>query len=102
MIKVSAMYPYVEGQRFDVNYYCNSHIPMVQKALGSALKSVTVDVGLGGAAPGTKPTFVAVANLMFDSVESFQASFFPHVADFSADAPNYTDTKAQVQVSEVR
>jgi uncharacterized protein (TIGR02118 family) len=102
MIKVSAMYPYVEGQRFDVDYYCKSHIPMVQKALGPALKSVTVDVGLGGPAPGSKPAFVAIAHLMFDSLDSFQKSFLPQAAEFSKDAPNYTDTKAQVQISEVK
>lgn len=102
MIKVMAMYPYSEGKKFDINYYCNSHIPMVQKALGPALKSVTVDFGLGGGAPGSKPAFVAVAHLMFDSIESFQSSFVPHAPKFSEDVPNYTDIKAEVQISEVK
>jgi uncharacterized protein (TIGR02118 family) len=102
MIKVTAMYPYGEGKKFDINYYCNSHIPMVQKALGAALKSVTVDAGLGGGAPGSKPAFVAMAHLMFDSLESFQASFIPHAPEFSKDTPNYTDIAPQVQISEVK
>lgn len=102
MIKVTALYPYSEGKRFDINYYCSSHIPMVKKALGTALKGVTVDHGLGGVAPGSKPAFVAMAHLLFDSVESFQASFVPHAADFSKDGPNYTDIAAQVQISEVK
>ncbi len=102
MIKVTAMYPYSEGKRFDIDYYCKSHIPMVQKALGPALKSVTVDFGMGGGAPGSKPAFVAMAHLIFDSIESFQTSFVPHVPEFSKDGPNYTDIKADVQISEVK
>jgi hypothetical protein len=30
MIKVSVLYPNNEGSKFDMSYYCNTHIPMVQ------------------------------------------------------------------------
>ncbi len=102
MIKLTAMYPYTEGKRFDINYYCNSHIPLVQKALGAALKGITVDAGLGGGAPGSKPAFVAMAHLLFESVEAFQNAFGPNAAAFAADTPNYTDIAPQVQISEVK
>ena len=102
MIKVTALYPYSEGKRFDIDYYCKSHIPMVQKALGPALKGITVDSGLGGGAPGSKPAFVAMAHMLFDSIESFQAAFAPHGAAFKGDGPNYTDITAQLQISEVK
>ena len=43
MIKVSVFYPNNEGCRFDMDYYCNSHIPMVREKLGADLKGVSVE-----------------------------------------------------------
>ena len=48
MIKVSVLYPNNEGSKFDMNYYCNSHIPMVQEKLGKACKGVAVEQGVSG------------------------------------------------------
>ena len=36
MIKVTVMYPYTEGARFDHAYYRDRHMPMVKARLGSA------------------------------------------------------------------
>ncbi len=33
MIKISVLYPNEKGKKFDMEYYCNSHIPMVQEKL---------------------------------------------------------------------
>ena len=52
MIKVSVLYPNEEGKKFDMEYYCDKHIPMVQQKLGGACKRVAVEQGLGGAEPG--------------------------------------------------
>ena len=43
MIKVSVMYPNSEGAIFDIEYYCNKHIPRVEELLGDALKGCAVD-----------------------------------------------------------
>ena len=45
MIKVSVLYPNDEGKTFDMEYYCNKHIPMVREKLGAACKDVDVDYG---------------------------------------------------------
>ena len=47
MIKVSVFYPDREGSKFDMDYYCNSHIPMVREKLGPACKNVAVEQGIG-------------------------------------------------------
>jgi len=52
MIKVSVFYPDREGSKFDMDYYCNSHIPMVREKLGPACKNVAVEHGIAGATPG--------------------------------------------------
>ena len=102
MIKVSVLYPNRESGKFDMNYYCTSHIPMVQRKLGAACKGVAVEQGLGGAAPGSPPAFLAMGHLLFDSVEAFQAAFAPHMAEIMGDIPNYTAIEPMIQISEVK
>jgi len=101
MIKVSVLYPSGDDATFDHQYYLDSHIPMVAGLLGESLKDVTVDRGLGGGAPGAPPPYLAMAHLVFDSVEDFQAAMGPHSAQIGGDVPNYTNTTAVVQISEI-
>ena len=102
MIKVSVFYPNSEGKKFDMDYYCSKHIPMVQQLLGTSCKRAAVEQGLAGAVPGSKPTYIAMGHLYFDSVEAFQASFGPHAKAIMGDMPNYTDIQPTLQVSEVK
>lgn len=102
MIKVSVFYPKREGSRFDIAYYCNSHMPMVQAKCGAALKKMEIDHGIAGGAPGSAPAYACMGHLFFDSVEVFQASFGPHAKEIMADIPNYTDVSPVVQISEVK
>jgi uncharacterized protein (TIGR02118 family) len=102
MIKVSVLYPAGAGKKFDMDYYCNSHMKMVRSKLGSACKNTAVELGLGGGAPGAPPTYAAMGHLYFDSVAEFQAAFAPHAEAIMADIPNYTDIQPVIQVSEVK
>ena len=58
VIKVSVLYPQKAGAKFDMDYYCKKHIPMVQQKLGAACKKVEIDQGIGGGAPGALPAAV--------------------------------------------
>jgi len=102
MIKVSVFYPNHAGAKFDMAYYLQKHIPMVQKFLGSAVKGVTVEEGISGVGPGAAMTYRAIAQFLFNSVEEFQAAFEPHAAEVRADVPNYTDIQPILQISEVK
>jgi len=102
MIKVSIFYLNGEGKTFDMDYYCNKHIPLVKTNTGEALKKVDVEQGLAGLAPGAKPDYIAAAHLYFDSVESFQSSFGPHIPAFTADVPNFTNISPVGQINEVK
>ena len=102
MIKVSVFYPNQEGSKFDMDYYCKSHIPMVQQKLGAACKGVAAEQGLAGATPGSRAAYAAMGHLYFDSVEAFQAAFSPHAQAIMADIPNYTDIQPTIQLSEVK
>lgn len=100
-IKVSVIYPDGEGKTFDMDYYCNKHIPMVAGLLGDAVIGATVEKGIGGAAPGSSAPFQAMGNIYFVSAESFQNSFGPHAEQIMGDVTNYTNIEPQIQVSEV-
>jgi len=102
MIKVSVFYPNEKGKKFDMEYYCNKHMPMVQQKLGNALKSRAVEQGLGGGEPGSRPIYIAMGHLYFDSVEAFQSAFGPHAQSIMGDVPNYTDIQPAIQISEVK
>jgi uncharacterized protein (TIGR02118 family) len=102
MIKVSVLYPNSEGNKFDMAYYCSKHIPMVQQLLGTSCKRTDVEQGLAGAVPGSRPAYIAMCHLYFDSVEAFQAAFGPHAPAIMGDIPNYTNIQPTIQVSEVK
>jgi|SRR5438270_10819264 len=102
MVKVSVFYPTGNGTKFDMEYYCKRHIPLVQRLLGSALKGASVDAGLSGEEPGTPATYVAMGHLLFDSLQSFQSSFGTHVDEIVADVPKYTNVKPIIQISEIK
>lgn len=102
MIKVSVMYPNSSGAKFDIDYYCNTHMIMAAELLGDALKGSNVDDGLAGGAPGESAPFIAMGHLIFDSVESFQTAFASHAEKIMSDIPNYTNTQPQVQISEIK
>ena len=102
MIKVSVLYPDRDGSKFDMDYYCTRHIPMVQQKLGTACKGVAVEHGVSGATPGSRAAYVAMGHLYFDSAEAFQTAFGPHAQSIMADIPNYTDIEPVIQVSDVK
>jgi uncharacterized protein (TIGR02118 family) len=102
MIKVSVLYPNGPGKRFDIDYYCNKHMPMVREKLGAACKGMAVERGVGGGAPGSPAPYLAMGHLLFDSLEAFRSAFGPHAAAIMGDIPNYTDVEPIVQIGEVR
>jgi uncharacterized protein (TIGR02118 family) len=102
MIKVSVFYPNEEGKTFDMTYYCDKHLPMVRRLLGSACTNATVEQGIAGGTPGSQPTYIAIGHLYFDKVEDFVSSFTPHANAIMADISNFTDTIPISQISEVK
>jgi len=100
MIKVSVMYPYSAGARFDHDYYREKHMPMVKQRLGAACLYYTVDKGIAGGAPGTEPVYVAKCDFVCTSVEAFQAARAPHAQEIRGDTANYTDIQPVLQFSE--
>lgn len=100
MIRVNILYPNNEGTRFDLDYYCNVHMPMSIQKLGSALKGVTVEHGFSGTAPGSGPAYVAMCHLRFESVEAFLEAFSPYAEELQRDIAEFTNVEPVIQFSE--
>ncbi|MDE2462297.1 MAG: EthD family reductase [Alphaproteobacteria bacterium] len=101
MIQVSVMYPNQDDARFDMAYYTEIHIPLVRKLTGDACRRVSVQRGLGGPQPHSKPTYVALGHLYFDSVPAFEQAFGPHAQQIMADLSNFTNLNPTIQINEV-
>ena len=102
MINVTVMYPNAPDKTFDMDYYLATHIPMVKRLSGSALKNVRVSEGIGGVEPGEKPTYRVICDLVFDSVESFRQAYQPLGSAIAGDAVNYTTIEPIIQVCAVK
>ena len=101
MIRVSILYPNTEGSRFDLGYYLNTHMPMTERLLAPRLKGMIVEHGIMGTTPGSKPAYIAMCHLLFDSVDAFLEVFMPHMPALTGDIPNYTDVEAVIQFNQV-
>ena len=53
MIRLTILYPNMEGKKFDKDYYLNTHMPLTLKLQGDAVKHVSVEFGFSGGAPGS-------------------------------------------------
>jgi uncharacterized protein (TIGR02118 family) len=102
MVKVSVLYPNRQGTNFDMSYYINRHMVMVQQLLGPRLRGMSVEQGISGVQPGSSASYIAMGHLLFDSVEDFQTSFGPHTQAIVGDIPNYTNSEPIIQISEVK
>lgn len=102
MIKISVLYPYQDGARFDHDYYRDQHMPLVQTLMGEHCKGYSVDMGLGGATPGSPPLYIGMCHIFCESLEAFEAAMTPHSERINGDIINYTDLIPVIQISEVR
>jgi uncharacterized protein (TIGR02118 family) len=98
MITVNVLYPNKDGATFDMNYYLTSHIPMLQRELGSALKGCVVEQGRDA---GTKAEFAVLCHLRFDSVEAYHQAMGPAGEQIRNDVANYSSEAPIVQLSDV-
>ena len=101
MIGVTLAYPASQGCTFNLDYYLKTHIPLFQKRMGAAMKTIRVSRGIGGSTPRAPAACVAMVHATFDSAEVFAIAFARYAAELQREAPNYTNIQPVVQISEV-
>jgi len=100
MIRVTVLYPYDGGTRFDHDYYATKHLALVKEVMGDALKSVEFVRGISDP-DGNPPAYIAIANLLYGSKEDYLERRTASRPRIVADAPNFTDYKPITVISEV-
>lgn len=98
MIRLTALYPRSAGKKFDLEYYKNHHMPLVQRLL-SPLK-VEIDAGVPNQ-QGEPSPYIAVGYVTFTSLEHLAAGFGAAQDALHADIAHYTDIEPIIQISEV-
>jgi len=103
MIKVSILYPNEKHARFDLPYYLTTHMLMSIERMSAStgFQGVSVERGIGGDAPGSAPTYIAMCHYLFDSFEDFLAAFNRYAELLQGDMAMYTDIKPVIQVNQV-
>ena len=102
MIKVTALFPYEEGKKFDHEYWLTSHIPMIEELLSPmGLVKTEKDKGLSGTDPNAPAPYVALTHLFFSTADEVHTAFTAHAGAIMGDISNYTDIKPTFQISEI-
>lgn len=102
MVKVSIFYPNKPDSHFDVDYYLNTHMPLAIGLLGSAVKAVSVEIGVLGGTPDQMPPFMAICGFTCETAQAFTDAFLPNADILQSDIPKYTNINPVIQVSEIR
>ena len=102
MIKVSVLYPYTEGARFDTDYYVNQHLAMIKTLVGTALQKMELEEGVSGGMPGSKPVYHAAVHMYFETTDAFFQSFGTHASKIVKYVANYTNIHPLTQIGNVR
>lgn len=101
LIKISVMYPFAEGNTFNMEYYENKHMPMVAGFLGENLVKYTIERGMASGIPNQPLPYMAIGTFYVKNLEAYQAAIAPNRDAIRADFANYTNVAPTILVSEV-
>jgi uncharacterized protein (TIGR02118 family) len=100
-ITITVLYPNTPGSRFDLDYFVNTHIPLVETHWrGRGLTGVRLLKGAGTADPATPPPYQVITVLGFESLEAFRAAARQSGAEVMGDVGNFTDVTPIVQIND--
>ena len=100
MIRVAVLYPASEGKTFNVDYYKNVHMKLVEQQLGSlGLLGCEVDAGVAGMGDAPAP-YAAIGYMFFETRQQFEDAMSQAGAPLFEDVPNYTNITPVLQVSD--
>lgn len=101
MISLTALYPKTADSRFDMEYYLNTHTPLVRKRLTPAsLIGIDLEAGLAGATPDSPPAYAMIGRLNFASLDELQNALTAHGPELMGDIPNFTNVQPLMQISQ--
>lgn len=98
---VSVLYKVNSGEKFDLDYYTKTHIPLVKKLWGPlGLQDVKILRGTG-LINGDPSAYHLIALLDFKSADAFTIAAEKHGAEVIGDVPNFTNGNPTIQFNEL-
>ena len=102
MFKINVLYPKSAEDNFDLDYYINTHTPLLKELLGpEGLIKVEIEEGIAGGTPGSDPTYTVLCGIFFPDPETLEAALEKHAMELLSDIPNFTSVVPTMQVSRV-
>lgn len=102
MICLTVLYPKTADSRFDMDYYLNTHTPLVRERLTPfGLTGINLETGMAGAAPDSPPAYTMICRLNFSSTDELQNALGTHGPELTGDIPNFTDVQPLMQISQM-
>ncbi len=98
---VSVIYPKRDGSHFDMKYYLEKHVPLVQKLWGGAHGLKGARVLHGTASLGGTPDYEVIALLEFESHEAFLRAAGAHGDEIMGDIKHFTNVQPYLQLNAV-
>lgn len=95
--RLSAIYPQTGDSTFDMDYYLETHIPLVEELFRPL--SIEVNEGVLGAEEGSPPPYAVMTDITFATLEDLQNAVAAHGAEVISDIPNFTNVEAQLQIN---
>ena len=100
MTVVTVLYPAKDDATFDHDYYTGRHMPMVERLWGPlGMTKPRVLRGIPGP-DGKAPPFVVMTSMEWPDAQTFANAARSHGAEIFRDIGNFTNIRAQTQVSE--
>ena len=102
MFKITVLYPKSAADNFDLDYYINTHTPLLKNLLGpEGMIKVELEEGIAGGAPGSDATYTIICGIFFPDPETLEKAMEIHGLELLSDIPNFTSVVPTMQVSRV-
>ncbi len=102
MIRVVILYPKTADSHFNMQYYLNSHIPLVRQIFKDlSLTHIEVDEGVANAFPDQAVPYASISYFTFLHDQDFQAGMMARGGEIIGDMHNYTNIQPQIQIDKV-
>lgn len=100
-VTITVQYPNTPGSKFDMDYYLQTHVPLVKERwLGNGMSEARAVKGVASGDPSVPALYQVIALLRFDSADAFQNAIGEHGAEIMADIAKFTDVSPVLQISE--
>ena len=98
---ITVMYENVDDATFDLDYYLNKHMPLVdEKFARFGIKGWRVVKAVDGPA-GDKPLYNIIATLEFDTPQQFRDAVAAEAEAVFGDVPNFSNRSPVVVIGDV-